>query len=315
MTYIFFSWIRIFRFLLIYIFFHSLFFPPSIPAKETSNEGQFPSFWKWDRNRESYKIRYIEAGSGPNHIVLIHGFAAHSYTWQPLIQKLSESGYHVWSIDLLGFGLSEKPLDINYTLDLYNEQIQAFMEAKNLSKAAFVGNSLGGGIILSLAMSQPELVQSLVLIDPLVYPIKYPFYFALTKFFGNWTKPFFGKFSTKQVLKDIYYDPNKISNDTIEAYHLPFQTPNGKEAFIKALNNFDMKLLNQLAPHYKNISVPMLIIWGKNDKWMALNYQRKVNNTFPHVTAVSLPNCGHAPQEECPDKVFDALITFYKKNL
>lgn len=264
------------------------------------------------KNRESGEksgpIHYLEKGSGSHHIILIHGFASHSYTWRYIIDRLAASGSHVYALDLPGFGLSDKSLESNYGLALFTQQIFSFMRDKSIDKATLIGHSMGGAVALSIAIEHPENVRSLVLVDAFVFPIKLPFYFSVAKFLGNWSTPFFGKHLTRQILKEVIHDEKNITAEQIEAYSRIYLLPGAKEAFIQTLRNFDDAILNNLAAHYQNIKIPLLIIWGENDRWMPIQYYRKVAETFPHAMEATISRCGHAPQEECPEAVLDALL-------
>lgn len=268
------------------------------------------TFWQWDLPSRSHKIHYIERGRGPHHVLLLHGFAAHSFTWRGVIDELVQAGYHVWSIDLIGFGYSDKPVKCSYGLDLFTDQLEAFMRAKQIDHASVIGNSMGGGLALSLAMTVPERVQSLVLIDAFVFPIKLPFYFAMTKMLGKGVKPFMGKTMVKKILNQIIYDRKKISEDQILAYDFPLHTPGGKDAFIQTLQNFNDHELEVFVSHLEKIEVPVLIIWGEKDRWMPLDYFQRLSQRFPKAKKLIIPNCGHAPQEERPLEVSRAILQF-----
>lgn len=271
------------------------------------------TFWQWKLPSASYRMHYIEKGTGPRHILLLHGFAAHSYTWKFVIESLAQAGYHVWALDLIGFGFSDKPLDVHYGLDLFIAQIEAFMEEMHLSSAAIIGHSMGGGLALAMALFHSARVQSLVLMDALVYPIKLPIYFALARVLGNLSKPFFGRMATKRVLKDVMYDHKKISEEQIAAYTSPLSMPGGKEALIKSLQNFTDHELWRIHAHLDDIKVPTLIIWGEKDKWMPSHYHQRLSHALPHAHKVIIPNCGHVSPEESPQECGKAILEFYKQ--
>lgn len=284
---------------------------PLNAQKEESRLMENKTFWRWNVSSASYSIHYVEKGSGPQHVLLIHGFAAHSYTWKFLIDELAEAGYHVWALDLLGFGYSDKPPKAQYGLDLFIAQIEAFMGEMGIRSASLVGHSMGGGLSLATSILHGDRVQSLVLIDALAYPIKLPIYFFLTKVLGNLSRPFFGKGMTKRILKDLMHDPKKISQEQIEAYSLPYDMPGGKYALIRTLQNFRPEELDQLAPHFKNIKVPILLIWGEQDKWMPQSYYQQLSKALPHAQHALIANCGHIPQEEYPQTTLKAILKFY----
>lgn len=268
------------------------------------------TFWLWEKGR----IHYIESGEGPKHIVLLHGFGANTFTWKNQIEFLSQEGFHVWAIDFLGFGLSDKPLDIEYSIELYREQVEDFLEAKGIQKAHVIANSMGGAITLALAVSSPEKISSMVLIDPLAYPVKMPFFYSVGKIFGKLAIPFFSRNLVHKTIKKIYYDPKKITEDQIDAYWLPYQMEGGREAVINILRSFDQALLEQLRQSYPEMKMPILLIWGELDEWIPISHLAYLLEDFPHADSVTIPFSGHAPQEETPDEVNPRLAEFLHKH-
>lgn len=296
-------------FFTIFSFFLILFFTFLNYFQETKKE-QNQTFWQWDSPSGSYRVHYIEKGAGPRHVLLLHGFAAHSYTWRFLIDDLVKAGYHVWSIDFIGFGYSDKPMTFDYGLSSFTNQIEAFMQAKQIQRASIIGHSMGGGLALSLAMTSPHRTQSLVLIDALAFPVELPLYLTLVKRLGNWTKPLMGKTMVRRVLHQIFYDPKKVSEEEVQAYTFPLHTPGGKEAFIKTLQNFHDQEFEAFFSRFQEIKIPILIIWGEKDTRMPLEYFRRLSDSLPRAKALVIPNCGHAPQEECPLEVNKAILQF-----
>jgi hypothetical protein len=59
---------------------------------------QSQTFWQWKLPSASYRIHYIEKGTGPRHVLLLHGFAAHSYTWKSIIENLAQAGYLLYFV-------------------------------------------------------------------------------------------------------------------------------------------------------------------------------------------------------------------------
>ena len=101
--------------------------PQLFTPEEQQRLREGKQFWEWSSPHGPLAIHYVEKGEGPNHILLIHGFRSHIFTWKEIIDPLAKAGYHVWAIDLLGFGLSDKPDANIYNLDFFTEQINAFI--------------------------------------------------------------------------------------------------------------------------------------------------------------------------------------------
>jgi pimeloyl-ACP methyl ester carboxylesterase len=267
-------------------------------------------FWEWHSPYGKLNTHYVEAGSGDRHIFLIHGFRAHTFTWRHLIKPLAEAGYHVWAIDLIGYGLSDKPDDVPYDVNFFVSQIVAFMEAKNIPSAHMGGNSMGGGIVLKLAVEQPAKVSSLTLISALGYPLKFPLYLAITRHIPHFWKPFLGPTMVKNSLRYIIHKTEKISSEQVDAYYLPYRLPGGANATLSTLKQYDNKKLYELCQKYSNIQQPTLIIWGEYDSLIPLNHFNKFQKDFPKAKSMVLQNCGHIAQEEEPEHVIDAMREF-----
>jgi len=107
-------------------------------------------------------IRYFEAGQGPA-VILLHGLGAVKEVWLGNLGALAAK-YHVYAIDQIGFGHSDKPL-LDYRIGTWVDFLQAFMQSQNIAKATVVGNSLGGWIALDFTLQHPEMVDKLVLVD------------------------------------------------------------------------------------------------------------------------------------------------------
>lgn len=269
-------------------------------------------FWSWETPDGILNIHYVEKGTGSKHIMLLHGFASYSYTWRNIIDPLVENGYHVWAIDLLGFGLSDKPEYATYGFDLFISQINEFMNAKQIPKAHFIGNSMGGGLSLGMGIFYSDRVNSLVLIDALGYPFELPYYFKIPKTVGKFGKPFMSQMIVHHILRQVVYDHKKITQDQIEAYILPFKNSGGYEAMVNTLKNFDNWKIEELSQQFRKIQVPIFIIWGDKDTLLPIEQYQNFVQDFPQADHLLIPDCGHIPQEECPEPVISAILNFYK---
>src|SRR5580704_182136 len=109
-----------------------------------------------------FKLHYLEAGKGAP-IVLLHGLGGDGSRWQPNIAPLAKD-FHVFALDQIGFGQSDKPL-ANYHTGMLAEFLVGFLKAAGLPKASLVGNSMGAGVALYTAVHYPELVDRIVLAD------------------------------------------------------------------------------------------------------------------------------------------------------
>lgn len=272
-------------------------------------------FWEWDSPYGNIEMHYIEKGEGPEHVLLLHGFRGHSYTWKKMIEPLAAAGYHVWAVDMIGFGLSGKPDNVPYDYHFFVDQMQAFMEAKKIQNVHLIGNSMGGGLALSLALDQPERIKSLTLISALGYPLELPFYFTISTHLSNIYKPFLGSSMVRNGLKRLVYDQNQITDEQIEAYSMPFRLHGGVEASIATLHNFDNHRLEEMSKQYSFMNCPVLVIWGDHDTLIPLTHYENFLKDFPTSDSCLIPECGHLPQEEKSNDVLAAIFPFLEKNV
>lgn len=111
-----------------------------------------------------YTLHYLEAGQGEP-MILIHGWICWGAYWKKIIPLIKDR-YHIYAPDLLGHGISDKPLDkkVSYGTDAQCERIIAFMNALGIQKAYLVGHSMGGEIAAKVALAEPGRVKRLVLV-------------------------------------------------------------------------------------------------------------------------------------------------------
>jgi pimeloyl-ACP methyl ester carboxylesterase len=104
---------------------------------------------------DGLQISYEEYGHG-RPIVFLHGFGACSYSWRAVAKELASDNRCI-SVDLMGFGLSDKPRDEEYTLDRQASLLRKVIDQLSLERPVLVGNSYGGGVCLSLIHHSPDL--------------------------------------------------------------------------------------------------------------------------------------------------------------
>lgn len=267
-----------------------------------------------------YKQKHNDAQD--EHFLLLHDFASWSYTWHNVLPYFGGLGNAV-AFDRPGFGLSARPLrgdwqDSNpYSLTGQSELSVALMDALGMNEGILVGHSTGATVALQLALTHPERVKALILVDPVVFD---------SGGLSPWVRPLLyspqlrrvGPYFMRQLadepgetlLRSSWYDPEAIDDATINAYRVPFQVENWDKAL------FELSKANQphqLAEQLMNITVPVLVIAGENDALVTADLSEQLAQQLPDADLSLLAECGHIPQEECPDaflsSVNDWLIT------
>src|SRR5262249_11438085 len=117
------------------------------------------------------KIYYLESGSASNPtVILLHGLGGDVSNWAATVPAVTGK-YHVFAMDQIGFGQSDKPI-MNYRVATLVEFLSAFYKKLGIEKATLVGNSLGGWTAAAFAIAHPEKVDKLVLVSAAGYTSK-----------------------------------------------------------------------------------------------------------------------------------------------
>jgi pimeloyl-ACP methyl ester carboxylesterase len=257
-------------------------------------------------------------GTG-NPVLCIHGFGASLYSWRNFIAPLFQN-YQLILIDLKGAGNSPKPSDSHYSTQDHADLIYKFILKSDLKHLTLVGNSFGGALSLLLSImlleKEPGRLRALILIDPGAYKQYIPGYVKLIGF------PLLGaaavslipaRCMAKSILKLAYYDPNKITAEQIAAYAAPIAAPGGKHALLETGKRIIPPNIDELTAKYKDINVPTLIIWGRQDKIISPDAGVLLDQAIPNSTLNWIDQCGHVPQEERPEATVPLVLEFLQR--
>ena len=296
------------------------------------HEGGY-STWKWDGpngERGGHSINYLELGdpSKPS-LLLIHGFGASAYHFRHNIPELARD-YHVYAFDLLGFGLSDKPLE-DYSAEVWRDQALDFIEEVIGKPTIVAGNSLGGFTSLyataySGADGREDLIRGCVLlngagrfrdpnapppsndVNPVVEKIKEWIQRAVIQASFLYTKQ---PARIEQVLKQVYPISNaNVDAELVESIRVPSLDPNAAEVFYRVITK------NGSGPSVyvddllaKLDDKPLLLAWGESDPWIRPQAADKIQALYPQSRRVSI-DAGHCPHDEDPLAVNKAIRDF-----
>lgn len=252
-----------------------------------------------DVTARGVRIRVLDIGQGPT-LVLVHGFLSNRRTWEDVVQELARD-FRVIALDLPGFGESETPLPTKFSYDFatFAEAILDVTAALDLARVTIVGHGLGGSAALSLAATHPSVVEKLVLVSPLVYKAHNGFLLdaAALPFFGRIAfKQFYGRGAFQRLL-DVYGDEYTAPPERIEDAFRRSASPATREsAHATLVAMADTRPLIALLPR---VSVPTLVVWGREDRRHPVAYARKLARELNHAR-LEVFSCGHCPHEENP---------------
>lgn len=286
--------------------------PPYFETLERSPTARIPIKTVFVHEQQ---IAYLDVGTGPT-VILIHGFGGSMWQWEHQQQALSQH-FRTVTLDLPGSGLSDKP-DIDYLPNQMLDFCLGFMDALRIPHATLVGNSMGAGLAIGMALTHPARVEKLVLIGGLPSQImakltSRSFRHALETrapwwlvSFGNWL---FGGIVTDSILKEIVHDHHLLTPAVIERSNRNRRRP-GAIKPIMAMRNAIPSWETDFAPRLTTITHPTMIIWGESDRVFPIGVGEELHHRIRGSTFVRIPNAGHMPQWEQPALVNRSLITY-----
>jgi len=280
--------------------------------------GEVPVMAVYDRmvTVKGLEFHYTEYPGKGKDVVLLHGFGSSTYTWEEVAPLLNKEGYHVWALDLKGFGWSEKPLDSRYNIEALMEDVDDWMDVMKLTDVVMVGNSMGGAITAVLSKTHPERVSSMVLIDAGGYPMDMPMIIKLARLPMSpfFSKMIFGPWMIRMNLKEVMFDKSKVTQDRIDAYYKRLCTENAQDIQIKTARSIAFVDESPVMLATRDNTTKTLIIWGRDDAWIPLEtvgyrFRKDLTNSVLSI----IPQCGHVPQEEKPVETAKLILDFISK--
>jgi pimeloyl-ACP methyl ester carboxylesterase len=261
------------------------------------------------------RIAYLDVGAGPP-VILIHGFGGSMWQWEHQQHALSRH-FRVLTLDLPGSGLSDKP-EIEYRPDQFLEFFVGFMDAVQISRATLVGNSMGAGLAIGMALEHPARVEKLVLIGGLPQQVMQKLTSPSVRHALETRAPLwlvslgnrlFGGLVTETVLRELVHDPTLLTPAVMERSNRHRRSP-GIVRPILAMQGALRLWESGFAMRIGAITHPTLVIWGEEDRVFPIAVGEELHRTITGSQFLSIPNAGHIPQWEQPDLVNRSLIAY-----
>lgn len=269
------------------------------------------------RTGETVQLYAEEYGQG-RPILMLHGLGASTYTWRKIVPALART-HRVITLDLKGFGRSDKPFDLAYSPNDHAELVLAFIRKTHLSDLTLVGHSYGGAIALivaeRLSRERENRLHSLVLMNAPAFPQ------SMTPFIAFMKMPVVPYAVLSVVPPELStwlsLEPDNIlrtSFDDIHAYAKPFWQAAARHALITTARRIVPGNLEDIIASYRRIRAPALVVWCDNDPTVPLQTGKRLAQTLPHASMEVLKGCGHAPQEGAPRPLIRKLRTFLRQH-
>ncbi|MGA9610247.1 MAG: alpha/beta fold hydrolase [Mycobacterium sp.] len=251
---------------------------------------------------------YLEAGAGEP-VVMLHGSGpgvSAMANWQHNIGALAQR-FRVLAPDIVGFGATQRPDDVVYSLRTWTDQIWAFLDALGIEKTAIVGNSLGGRIALQMATDCPDRITKMVLMgapgvgmtltDGLTALRAYePSHDAMRDLLRNYFVVDPAMITDELVA--IRYEAS-IADGAYDAYRAMFFDPRHTGSQLGITED-----------EVRAIATPALLVHGREDRVVPMQVSVTMLGLLPNADLHVFSACGHWTQIERADE-FSALVADY----
>jgi epoxide hydrolase 4 len=269
------------------------------------------------------RLHYVESGAGPL-VVLLHGFPEFWYAWRHQIPALAAAGFHVVAPDMRGYNLSAKPEGVSaYDQDLLATDIAQLIRACRAERASVVGHDWGGAVAWRFAMSYPEMVDRLIILNS-PHPVRfaralrtarqlrrswYMFFFQLPWLPEAYLRS--GGFAfLRRTLRDDPMREGAFSDDDIARYVDALARPGALTAAVNYYRAAIRRASSRPRQKLHRIDAPVLVIWGERDHYLGRELAAPDPEWVPRARVQFLPNASHWVQSDQPEQVNTLLLDF-----
>jgi pimeloyl-ACP methyl ester carboxylesterase len=263
-------------------------------------------------------LRYRVQGSGPCRLLLLHGLASRSECWTDLIPLFPPDRYTLYLLDLLGSGESSKPLRADYSIRAHCSRLLEFLQREGLSQVTLFGHSLGGAVVLLAAIevlqeAKRDLVKSVVVMAGPGYLQSLPLIarvFRLPLAGPLFVTLYAPEAWVKVGLRAAYHDQRLVDREHVARYAPCYQDRDARRALVETCRHLVPPDCDEIPSSYGLIRVPMLLLWGRQDRIVPLSQGERLEKAVPGARLEVIEECGHNPQEEKPQETFGIVDSF-----
>lgn len=249
------------------------------------------------------RTRVLEAGEpGAPVLIFIHGTGGHAEAYSRNIGPHA-AHFHVYSIDLVGHGFSDKPDGQRYEIADYVAHLKDFLDVIGARKAHISGESLGGWVGAAFALRHPDRLDRLVLntaggytaFPEVMERIKKVTLAAVQN--PSWE-------TVKARLEFLMADKRSVTDDLVAVRLAIYRQPGFAKTMerILCLQEMDVRRRNMIdAAAFRGIKVPTLVVWTTHDPTAPSKVGEEIASLIPGSRFVLMQDCGHWPQFEDAD--------------
>lgn len=261
---------------------------------------------------DGIRLRVHEGGvRGAPTIVLLHCFGLSMKVWRDLLPHL-ERAYHVIAYDAVGHGKSARGVRA-LTFPMLAKLGLGLMDALDVERATLIGNSMGGGTALQMALAAPERVTRLVLVD------------AVGLSDDTWFIPLWSALGPKSLRRapnwvwgaayDQAVERRSSLVDEIRADLLATRADRALEqtTTMAMYSVVDTIFHTDLTAALSSVQSPTLVLVGRHDRLVTVDHAQRLAGGIPGAELLIFDDLGHLPEMEDADQVAQAILPFLQK--
>lgn len=240
-------------------------------------------------------------GSGPG----VTSFA----NWRLVFPEVAKH-YRVLGPDMVGFGYTERPAGIRYSLDVWVQHCLDFLDALGIEKTHLVGNSFGGGLAVALAIRAPERFERIVLMGAAATR------FELTEGL-DFTWGYTPSLENMKKMLDLFaYNRSLVNDELAQLRYEASIRPGIQEAYASMFPAPRQNGVDSLASSdadIRNIAHETLIIHGREDKIIPLSASLRLSELLVNSQLHVFGKCGHWTQIEHNKRFIELILNFFNE--
>jgi epoxide hydrolase 4 len=271
------------------------------------------------------RLHYVEYGKGPL-ILLLHGFPECWYAWRYQLPALAQAGFRVVAPDLRGYNLSDKPRGVHaYRMECLIGDVKGLIQTLGEDRAVVVGHDWGGVIAWQLAISEPQMVKKLIILNaphPQRYleALKTPGQLLRSWYVLFFQLPWlpelmihsFGFAGLRQRLLNEPVHADAFDEVTVKVYQRALAQPGALTAALNYYRAGFRSLVRGLRPNIQPIEMPTLVIWGEQDRYLGADLLEGLEPWVKDLTVERFADASHWVQAEVPERVNERMLQFLR---
>jgi pimeloyl-ACP methyl ester carboxylesterase len=252
------------------------------------------------------RVAWTRMGSGPA-VVLCHGTPFSSQIWRPFAEALSaDHAVYLW--DMPGYGASSKDAEHRVDLGVQGELLCDLIAEWDLDRPHVVAHDLGGAVSLRAHLLHGAAYRSLMLVDVVaIPPTGSPFFRFVQGHPGVMAD--LPAYVHRAILGEYIQGASHrgLRAEDLDELVAPWTTAEGQPAFYRQIEQTDERFLDEIEARLGEIDIPVRIVWGADDAWIAPETGRRLCDLIAPATLTLVDGAGHLVHYDAPVALADEL--------